>query len=65
MASEITIDEMWKVMEESGINRKMLESTKPSKELLLRLYLTVKKEKESSAFYDKANKEFVKSGPRV
>ncbi|HJU13076.1 MAG TPA: hypothetical protein VJ792_01290 [Candidatus Nitrosotalea sp.] len=63
MASEITIDEMWRMMEDSGIDRKMLESTKPSKDLLFRLYLAVKQEKESSDFYDKAKKEFVQSDP--
>ncbi len=63
MSSEITVDEMWHVMEEYGIDRRLLESTNPSKELLFRLYIAVKQVKEKSELFEKENSEFLNSVP--
>ena len=60
MSSELTIDEMWKVMEEYGIDRRLLESTNPSTELLFRLYSAIKQVKEKADSFEKENSEFFK-----
>lgn len=60
MSSELTTDEMWKVMEEYGIDRRLLESTNPSTELLFRLYSAIKQVKEKSDSFEKENSEFFK-----
>lgn len=60
MSSELTTDEMWKVMEEYGIDRRLLESTNPSNELLFRLYSAIKQVKENSESFEKENREFFK-----
>jgi len=60
VSSELTIDEMWKVMEEYGIDRRLLESTNPSNELLFRLYSAIKQVKENSESFEKENSEFFK-----
>ena len=41
MNSELSLDEMWKKIEEYGIDRKLLEETDPSNELLYQLYKAV------------------------
>ncbi|MGI0007068.1 MAG: hypothetical protein ACREAR_03625 [Nitrosotalea sp.] len=41
MSSELSLDEMWEKIEAYGINRKLLESTNPSNELLFQLYTAV------------------------
>lgn len=60
MSSELTADEMWKVMEEYGIDRRLLESTNPSTELLFRLYSAIKQVKEKADSFEKENSEFFK-----
>ena len=42
MNSEISTDEAWQVIEEYGIDRKLLENTNPSNELILQLYRAIK-----------------------
>lgn len=61
MDSEVTLDEMWVTMEEYGIDRGLLESTKPSKELLVRLYSAIKQVKEKSELLEKENADFAKT----
>jgi hypothetical protein len=41
MNSELSLEEMWKKIEEYGIDRKLLEETDPSNELLYQLYKAV------------------------
>lgn len=41
MGSELSLDEMWKKIEEYGIDRKLLEATHPSNELLFQLYTAI------------------------
>ncbi len=62
MSSEVSVDEMWQVMEDYGIDRGLLESTKPSKELLFRLYLAIKQVKENSELFEKEHGEFFRPG---
>lgn len=61
MDSEVTLDEMWVTMEEYGIDRGLLESTNPSKELLVRLYTAIKQVKEKSELLEKENADFAKT----
>lgn len=58
---EVTQDEMWQVMEEYGIDRRLLESTNPSQELLFRLYCAIKQVKENSELFEKENMKFLNS----
>jgi len=44
--SELSLDEMWEKIEEYGIDRKILEATDPSNELLFQLYTAVTKVNE-------------------
>lgn len=53
---------MWQVIEEYGIDRKLLETTQPSDELLFRLYSSIKQVKEKSDIFEKESLEFLKSG---
>ncbi|MDE1813399.1 MAG: hypothetical protein KGI05_01920 [Thaumarchaeota archaeon] len=41
LSSELSLDEMWEKIEEYGIDRKLLEATHPSNELLFQLYTAV------------------------
>ncbi|MHB8602804.1 MAG: hypothetical protein ACYC6W_03230 [Nitrosotalea sp.] len=41
MSSELSLDEMWEKIEEYGIDRKLLEATHPSNELLFQLYAAI------------------------
>ncbi len=41
MNSELSLDEMWEKIEEYGIDRKLLEATHPSNELLFQLYTAI------------------------
>ncbi|MGI0065729.1 MAG: hypothetical protein ACREA5_06880 [Nitrosotalea sp.] len=41
MSSDLSLDEMWEKIEEYGIDRKLLESTHPSNELLFQLYTAI------------------------
>jgi len=61
MSSELTVDEMWQVMEEYGIDRSLLESTNPSGELLFRLYTAIKQVKERSELFEKEMSSFSKN----
>lgn len=62
MSSKLSLDDMWKTIEESGINRKLLETTKPSDELLFKLYSSIKQVKEKSDQSEKESLEFLRSG---
>lgn len=62
MSSKLSLDDMWKAIEESGINRKLLETTKPSDELLFKLYSSIKQVKEKSDLFEKESTEFLRSG---
>ena len=44
--SELSLDEMWEKIEEYGIDRKLLEATHPSNELLFQLYTAITKVNE-------------------
>ncbi len=46
MNSELSIDDMWEKIEEYGIDRKLLEATHPSNELLFQLYTAITKVNE-------------------
>lgn len=59
MSSEATIDEMWNAMEEYGIDRRLLESTNPSDELLFRLYQAIRQVKEKTEMLERENNEFL------
>jgi hypothetical protein len=41
LKSELTLDDMWKRIEEYGIDCKILESTNPSSELLFEFYTAI------------------------
>ncbi|MFZ0183256.1 MAG: hypothetical protein WBV92_08805 [Nitrosotalea sp.] len=41
MNSELSLDDMWEKIEEYGIDRKLLEATHPSNELLFQLYTAI------------------------
>jgi len=41
LSSKLSLDEMWEKIEAYGIDRKLLESTNPSNELLFQLYTAV------------------------
>ncbi|HJW20004.1 MAG TPA: hypothetical protein VJ571_05555 [Candidatus Nitrosotalea sp.] len=41
MSSKLSLDEMWEKIEAYGIDRKLLEATHPSSELLFQLYTAV------------------------
>jgi hypothetical protein len=44
--SELSLEEMWGKIEEYGIDRKILEATHPSNELLFQLYTAITKVNE-------------------
>ena len=44
--SELSLDDMWEKIEEYGIDRKILEATHPSNELLFQLYTAITKVNE-------------------
>ncbi|CUR51415.1 protein of unknown function [Nitrosotalea devaniterrae] len=46
LSSELSLDEMWKKIEDYGIDRKLLEATHPSNELLFQLYTAITKVNE-------------------
>ena len=41
LSSELSLDEIWEKIEEYGIDRKLLEATHPSNELLFQLYTAI------------------------
>lgn len=41
MNSELSLDDMWEKIEAYGIDRKILEATHPSNELLFQLYTVI------------------------
>lgn len=45
MNDEVSIEEMWKVIESFGINRKMLERMNPNNEKIKDLYQSIKSKK--------------------
>ncbi len=46
MNSKLSLDDMWEKIEEYGIDRKILEATHPSNELLFQLYTAIIKVNE-------------------
>ena len=44
--SELSLDDMWEKIVEYGIDRKLLEATHPSNELLFQLYTAITKVNE-------------------
>ncbi|MDE1862413.1 MAG: hypothetical protein KGI33_05830 [Thaumarchaeota archaeon] len=60
MSPETSLDEMWHVMEEYGIDRGLLESTNPSKELLFRLYTAIKQVKERTEIIERETNGLLK-----
>lgn len=46
MNSELSLEDMWEKIEEYGIDRKILEATHPSNELLFQLYIAITKVNE-------------------
>ena len=55
MNSELTLDEMWEKIEEYGIDRKILEKTHPSNELLFQLYTAITKVNEKVLELERQN----------
>lgn len=51
VCNDITEEEMWKVLEESGIKRSMLEKLHPTIETLTHLYSSVKSQKLEASKY--------------
>lgn len=47
MSNEVSIEEMWKVIESFGINRKMLERVNPNSQIIKDLYQSIKSKKQS------------------
>ena len=45
MSKEVSIEEMWKIIESFGIDRKMLERTNPDDQKIKELYLLIKSKK--------------------
>ena len=45
MREEVSVEEMWKVIENFGINRKMLERTNPNSQKIIDLYHLIKSKK--------------------
>ncbi len=43
MKSNLSLDDMWRKIEEYGIDHKLLEATNPSNELLFQLYTAITK----------------------
>lgn len=46
LSSDLSLDEIWRKIEEYGIDRKLLEATHPSNELLFQLYTAITKVNE-------------------
>jgi len=46
---EISVEEMWKVIESFGIDRRMLERTNPSNQKIKDLYQSIKSKKIESS----------------
>jgi hypothetical protein len=57
MVSELSIEDMWKKIEEYGIDRKLLESTHPTDELLFQLYSAITKVAEEISTLNKIKTE--------
>ena len=45
MSKEVSIEEMWKIIESFGIDRKMLERTNPDAQKIKELYHLIKSKK--------------------
>ena len=41
MAEKVSLTEMWRAIEKSGIDRKLLEQTDPSEELIRKMYTAI------------------------
>ncbi|MDE1812302.1 MAG: hypothetical protein KGH86_07165 [Thaumarchaeota archaeon] len=61
MSSELSLDEMWEKIEAYGIDRKLLESTNPSNELLFQLYTAVIRVNEKVDAINSSPKTLVES----
>ncbi|MDE1726601.1 MAG: hypothetical protein KGH89_04985 [Thaumarchaeota archaeon] len=61
--SKVSCDDILQAIEEHGIDRKTLETTNPSDELLFKLYSVIKQAKEKSDLFEKESTEFLKSDP--
>ena len=46
LSPDLSLDEIWRKIEEYGIDRKLLEATHPSNELLFQLYTAITKVNE-------------------
>jgi hypothetical protein len=46
LSSDLSLEEIWRKIEEYGIDRKLLEATHPSNELLFQLYTAITKVNE-------------------
>lgn len=45
MTTDVSVEEMWKALENHGINRKSLEKIHPSKETISHIYSSIKNQK--------------------
>ena len=52
MNSELSLEDMWDKIEAYGIDRKILEATQPSNELLFQLYIAITKVNEQMCQLD-------------
>ena len=50
-SNNVSVEDIWKVLEESGIRRDMLEKLHPTAETLSHLYLSIKAQKTEASKY--------------
>ncbi len=55
-SNNASVEEMWKVLEESGIRRDMLEKLHPTPETLSHLYSSIKQQKIETSKYKYFNR---------
>ena len=55
-SNNVSVEEMWKVLEDSGIRRDMLEKLHPTLETLNHLYYSIKAQKIETSNYKYFNR---------
>jgi len=55
-SNNVSVEEMWKVLEESGVRRDMLEKLHPTAETLSHLYSSIKTQKIEASRYKYFNR---------
>jgi len=54
--NNVSVEEIWKVLEESGVRRDMLEKLHPTAETLSHLYYSIKAQKTEASKYKYFNR---------